>query len=110
MRLNVSQDALACMERNASSLTRRSAGIPAMVTGILAAYAGHKFFDTAMLDLQTIADDPIPKPESGDLRLPQVHALNCLKDVFTDARLGPSTEKHVADSIEIAASCLDSPM
>ena len=42
--------------------------------------------------------------------LPQVHALNCLKDIFTDARFGFSTEIHVADTLEIAASCLESQM
>ena len=42
--------------------------------------------------------------------LPQVHALNCLKDIFTDARFGPSTENHIADALNIAASCLESQM
>ena len=42
--------------------------------------------------------------------LPQVHALNCLKDIFTDARFGLSTEIYVADALEIAASCLESQM
>ena len=42
--------------------------------------------------------------------LPQVHALNCLKDIFTDARFGPGTEVHVADTLDIAASCLENQM
>ena len=98
------------MELNATALTRRSAGIPAMITGILAACADHGFFDDAVLDLQAIADGPILYVEPGDARLPQVHALNCLKDIFTDARFGPSTEDHVADTIDIAASCLENPV
>lgn len=95
------------MELKATALTRRSAGIPAMITGILAACVGHGFFDDVVLDLQAIADGPITYVELGDARLPQVHALNCLKDIFTDARFGPSTEVHVADTIAIAASCLE---
>lgn len=48
-------------------------------------------------------------PVGADLGfLPQVHALNCLKDIFTDARFGPSTETHIADALNIAASCLES--
>ncbi len=43
-----------------------------------------------------------------DLRLPQVHALNCLKDIFTDALLGTASEPHIADSLEIAVDCLES--
>ena len=50
-------------------------------------------------------------PVGADLSsLPQVHALNCLKDIFTDARFGSSTENHVADTLNIAASCLESQM
>ena len=98
------------MELNATALTRRSAGIPAMITGILGACAGHEFFDDVVLDLQAIADGPITYVEPGDARLPQVHALNCLKDIFTDARFGPSTEDHVADTIDIAATCLENPV
>lgn len=54
-----------------------------------------------------MADAPIG-PDLGSL--PQVHALNCLKDIFTDARFGLSTEVYVADTMEIAASCLESQM
>ena len=50
-------------------------------------------------------------PIGADLgSLPQVHALNCLKDIFTDARFGISTEVYVADTLETAASCLESQM
>lgn len=95
------------MEDNASVLTRRSAGIPAIITGILAAYPGDIFFDGVIVDLQAMADAPI----GADLgSLPQVHALNCLKDIFTDTRFRLSTEIYVADTLEIAASCLKSQM
>ena len=104
------QDALACMQRNASALTRRSAGMPAMLTGILAPYLDSKFFHDSLLDLQAIADTPVVDLGTEDAPLPQVHALNCLKDIFTDARFGPSTEAHIADTLEIAASCLKTHM
>ena len=95
------------IETNASSPTRRSAGIPAIITGILAAYPGDKFFDDVIMDLQAMANAPI----GADLgSLPQVHALNCLKDIVTDARFGLSTEVYVADTLEIAASSLESQM
>ena len=78
-----------------------------MITGILAAHPNEGFFDNVIIDLQAIADTPIEGFEVGEVRLPQVHALNCLKDIFTDARFGPSTERHVADTIDIAVSCFD---
>lgn len=95
------------IEDNALALTRRSAGIPAIITGVLAAYSGDKLFGDAIVELQTMAAAPIG-PDLGSL--PQVHALNCLKDIFTDARFGLSTEGYVADTMDIAASCLESQM
>lgn len=105
------QESLAYMLENSSSLTRRSAGLPAMITGILGAYPTGEFFDEVVLDLQAIADGPIAYEEGAEeIELPQVHALNCLKDIFTDARFGVSAEKHMADTLVIAASCLESTM
>ncbi len=105
------KEALACMAQNASTLTRRSAGLPAMITGILAPYPNGDFFNDVIMDLQAIADGPITyDPRSENAPLPQVHALNCLKDIFTDARFGTSTEAHIADTMGIAASSLESHM
>ena len=82
-----------------------------MVTGILSAYPGSHFFDDVLLDLQAIADAPIEGSMKTDaLQLPQVHAINCLKEIFTDSRFGPGTEPHIANSLDLAAQCLDSPM
>lgn len=104
-----SQDVMMLIDRRASALTRRSAGIPAIITGIVAAYPDSAFFHDAVLDLQSIADAPVKVgPDSGFSRLPQVHALNGLKDIFTDSRFGPITERHMADTLDISASCLDS--
>ena len=64
-----------------------------------------------MLDLQAIADTPFEDTNVDDLlQLPQVHALNCLKEIFTDARFGPSSQTHIADCLDLAAQCLDSHM
>lgn len=79
-----------------------------MITGILAADLIDCVFNDIVLDLQALANTPIEDCGSEESRLPQVHALNCLKDVFTDARFVLSTEAHMADTIEIAVSCLES--
>lgn len=80
-----------------------------MITGILAAHSGDVFFNTAILDLQAIADMPIQEAtDRGGLCLPQVHALNCLKDIFASTRFGKWTEPYIEDSLDIAACCLDS--
>ena len=82
-----------------------------MVTGILTAYPSCHFFDETLIDLQAIANTPIKNSvKSEGLQLPQVHALNCLREIFTDSRFGPSTEPHIAKNLDLAALCLDSPM
>ena len=61
-----------------------------------------------MLDMQAISDAPVEgTPGSEVLHLPQVHAMNCLKDIFTNTQLGRSTEPYIADTLDIAAGCLE---
>ena len=82
--------------------------VAAMITGILAAYPTGEFFDEVMLDLQSIADAPVSETLSVEEQsLPQVHALNCLKDVFSDTRFATSSESHAAKVLDIAARCLE---
>lgn len=103
-RLLKMKDILRCI-RQQSALTRRSAGIPSLISGILSAYVEHDSFHEVVLDLLAIADAP---SENNDEIWPQVHALNCLRTVFVDARFGPASETHMATSLGIAVSCLDS--
>ncbi|KAL8899451.1 MAG: hypothetical protein Q9207_006199 [Kuettlingeria erythrocarpa] len=103
------QKALLCMQQRGSALTRRSAGLPAIFTGILTAYPQGSFFDEALRDLQSIADSmPVPDGGGDSVHLPQVHAFNCLKDIFTETKFAGSVEQHVSDSLEIAVRALES--
>ena len=82
-----------------------------MITGIVTAFPSGDFLAEVILDLQAIADEPILTTVGRKkMRLPQVHALNCLKDIFTNTQLGPDTESYVADTLDIAASCIESNM
>lgn len=60
-------------------------------------------------DLQAIAITSANDIDTNEeiLQLPQVHAFNCLKDVFTDGRLGSFVEQHMSSSLEIAARALE---
>ena len=104
------QLALSIMEEQAAKLTRRSAGLPAIITGVLIGNSSSDFFGEAVRKLQTMAEAPLEHDASRGLRLPQVHALNCLKDIFTNSKLGPSSEPHLSSTLVIAARCLDSEM
>ncbi|KAL8825138.1 MAG: hypothetical protein Q9191_004596 [Dirinaria sp. TL-2023a] len=102
------QETLSYLYQHASALTRRSAGLPAMITGILAASPHGKFFDNVVSELQAIALTPVDNTVGKEAPLlPQVHALNCLKDVFSDTRFRDSVEGHVSDALDLAASCLN---
>ncbi|KAL8734098.1 MAG: hypothetical protein Q9181_003306 [Wetmoreana brouardii] len=103
------QKTILCIQQRSSSLTRRSAGLPAMITGILSAKLGDEFFSTVVRDLQAIAGAEI-KGDTNDehIQLPQVHAFNCLKDIFTDGRFGGSVQHHMSTSLELAVDALES--
>jgi hypothetical protein len=99
---------LACIQEKASALTRRSAGLPAMITGILAADTSKSFFAMVVTDLLTTAQGTdYERDASGTLLLPQVHSLNCLKDIFTNTQLGPASEAHLVPSFIVAIGCLE---
>ncbi|KAJ6063335.1 uncharacterized protein N7446_007455 [Penicillium canescens] len=96
---------------SASKLTRRSAGLPALVTGIVASDPGTSFFKEALEELHKISYLPVEyDKERQYLELPQVHAMNCLKDIFTNAKLGPYTEPFIMKALTLSAERLGSPI
>ncbi|RYO81329.1 hypothetical protein DL766_004480 [Monosporascus sp. MC13-8B] len=99
--------ALNCIYTQAST-TRRSAGIPALIVGILSANADYPSFDTIMRQLREIAERPARIAETDGSNLPQVHALNCLKDVFKSSALSKRAEAYLTDCLELAANSLKS--
>lgn len=68
------------------------------------------FFASAVSDLMTIARLPSIDLESdaGEARLPQVHALNCLKDIMTSSRFSGLIVHFLPSILELAAYCLSS--
>jgi hypothetical protein len=75
--------------------------------GILSARPEGRLFDLAIKDLVKIAATPSAKHQNGDV-LPQVHALNCLRLIFTTAHLGDRSEPYVIDILSLAGECLAS--
>ncbi|TID14586.1 HEAT repeat protein-like protein [Venturia nashicola] len=102
------KDTLACIQYQASATTRRSAGLPSLITGILGADPGGSLFQQAIKDLQSEAVAAPPLASSYGDELPQVHALNSLRAVFTSTVLGPSSEPYLVSTLGIAGRCLRS--
>ncbi|KAJ5668654.1 hypothetical protein N7462_009724 [Penicillium macrosclerotiorum] len=105
------QEAKSILFESASKLTRRSAGLPALVTGILCSSPGTQFFKTAMKELHDISHLSVEYDQNQQyLKLPQVHAMNCLKDVFTNTKLVAYTEPFIMSALTLSAERLGSPI
>ncbi|KAK2070621.1 hypothetical protein P8C59_005100 [Phyllachora maydis] len=98
---------LSCIMTQAST-TRRSAGIPALMTGILTAKAESPSFQDIFQNLEDIARMSAHASQTDGSNLPQVHALNCLKDIFRSSLLSKKADGHLAGTLRLAGSCLPS--
>ncbi|ERS99081.1 hypothetical protein HMPREF1624_04276 [Sporothrix schenckii ATCC 58251] len=98
--------------RTQISTTRRSAGIPALFSGILASSSTSQpaFFDAAIRTACSIAQQPANSAEraADGSRLPQVHAFNCLRDVFRSSLLSKRAERLLPECLQLAANSLRS--
>ncbi|KAI1417846.1 hypothetical protein F5Y13DRAFT_201368 [Hypoxylon sp. FL1857] len=99
--------ALACIHTQAST-TRRSAGIPALIVGILSSNAEHPSFEDVIRNLKEIGGRPALVSETDGSNLPQVHALNCIKDIFKSSYLSKRAEPYLTDCLQLAANSLKS--
>ncbi|KAM0098262.1 hypothetical protein ACP6JE_007210 [Aspergillus fumigatus] len=105
------QEARKIIFEAASQLTRRSAGLPALATGILLSKPGGPLFRQVMDELHEISHLPAEQDlVKQKVELPQVHAMNCLKDIFTNTKLGPFTESYIMPALTLSAEQLGSPI
>src|SRR3954468_13477784 len=103
------QRSLLCIQHQTTINTRRSAGLPSLMIGIVVADQNKgEMFHIAMKDLTRIAVQPVDSSIEQGGGLAQVHALNCLKDMFRNSKLGERSEAHVPEALGLAAECLSS--
>ena len=95
---------------NQASTTRRSAGIPALMIGVLAAEAESPSFGDVFEALVSIAKNPALESETDGSNLPQVHALNCLRGMFRSSLLSKKAEAYLAPTLQLATGSLRSEM
>lgn len=106
--LTVSQQGAVHCIMNQASTTRRSAGIPSLVIGVLAANSESPSFKEVFQDLAEIAKRPARIAETDGSNLPQVHALNCLRGIFRSSLLSKKAESYLPATLELAAESLKS--
>jgi len=106
------QETIRSMQDKAGAITRRSAGIPTLMASIIAAEpeASSKLLGRAMKDLIKEASVEAQHTNIEESRLPQVHALNCIKEIFTTSKLSVASETYIAQGLELAAKTLNSNM
>lgn len=90
------------------STTRRSAGIPALMTGILSANAEAPSFDNVLDSLEEIARRPVHAEVQNGSGVPQVHAMNCLRAVFRSSLLSKRAEPYFPRFLQLASGHLRS--
>jgi hypothetical protein len=101
-------DILGMLRNNITINTRRSAGLPSLLCGILIADTSRSFIHRAFTDLQTIAKAPVIAAADEEGSLAQVHAMNCIKDIMKNTRLGEHSERHISPTMRLAATALQS--
>lgn len=98
---------LSCIHSQRST-TRRSAGIPSLMTGILTSHAKSPSFETVLRTLTQIAAAPARVADTDGSNLPQVHAFNCIKEIFKSSLLSKHAETFLAECLQLATSSLKS--
>lgn len=84
-----------------------------MMTGVLSANAANPSFEQVMTELMKIASQEARVTETDGSNLPQVHAYNCLKEIFKSSYLtsiGNKSEKFLPQCLELAANGLKSEL
>ncbi|KAF2015270.1 HEAT repeat protein-like protein [Aaosphaeria arxii CBS 175.79] len=103
------QEALSSIQDKATSITRRSAGIPSLITGIVASESPpDPLFRRAMDDLVKELSQEAHDSNIEESRLPQVHALNSIKEIYTTSKLSSVSESYIGEGLDIAARTLSS--
>ncbi|OGM51318.1 HEAT repeat protein [Aspergillus bombycis] len=71
----------------------------------------YQLFQDVIKDLVEISHLPVQQDDDNqEMELPQVHALNCLKEIFTNNKVGAHTEPFIMPALNLSAEQLGSPV
>ncbi|KAF2836658.1 hypothetical protein M501DRAFT_939156 [Patellaria atrata CBS 101060] len=99
---------LECFHDQSSLITRRSAGLPSLMVGVLSADPTGPLLQSALHDLIRESLGETDSSISDHTQLSQVHAMNCIKDIFKNSKLGPLCESFIGEALDLAALKLES--
>jgi hypothetical protein len=76
----------------------------------MAANSKEPAFQEIFSNLKYIAQQPAHQSAKDETSLPQVHAMNSLKETFKSSVLGRRSEGHIGECLQIAVDSLKSEM
>ncbi|KAM3416813.1 hypothetical protein BST61_g8404 [Cercospora zeina] len=101
-------DVLRMLQTNVTINTRRSAGLPSLLCGLLGADRSGQLIARAVADLETVARLKVDTALAEEGNLAQVHAMNCFKDILKNSRLAEQSEPYLAKALRLSADALRS--
>ncbi|NXH74569.1 THADA protein, partial [Hydrobates tethys] len=105
----VLEEIKSCDPSSTLCATRRSAGIPFYIQALLASEPKKSKTNLLKMTMKELISLAAPLNESSSV-IPQVHALNILRALFRDTRLGENIMPYVADGIQAAILGFMSPV
>jgi hypothetical protein len=99
---------ISLLRRTLTINTRRSAGLPSLICGVLIADRSGALFKRAFGDIEQIAREDVDLASAHESSLSQVHAMNCMKDILKNTRLSNKSEQYVLVALRLAADSLRS--
>ncbi|NWX18437.1 THADA protein, partial [Aegotheles bennettii] len=105
----VLEEIKSCDPSSTLCATRRSAGIPFYIQALLASEPKKGKTDLLKMTMKELLSLAVPLNESSSV-ISQVHALNILRTLFRDTRLGENIMPYVADGIQAAILGFMSPV
>ncbi|POS83999.1 hypothetical protein EPUL_003568 [Erysiphe pulchra] len=97
--------AFICLQTQVST-TRRSAGIPSIITGIMSAISRSDFENTIKKLLEIAGSETYS--ELDQEQLPQVHALNSLKEIVKSVSTNARVGLYISECLGVVGMCLNS--
>ncbi|NWY38916.1 THADA protein, partial [Sylvia atricapilla] len=105
----VLEEIKSCDPSSTLCATRRSAGIPFYIQALLASEPKKGKTDLLKMTMKELISLAAPLNESSSV-IPQVHALNILRALYRDTRLGENIMPYVADGIKASILGFMSPV
>ncbi|XP_063246849.1 tRNA (32-2'-O)-methyltransferase regulator THADA isoform X2 [Prinia subflava] len=105
----VLEEIKSCDPSSTLCATRRSAGIPFYIQALLASEPKKSKTDLLKMTMKELISLAAPLNESLSV-IPQVHALNILRALYRDTRLGENIMPYVADGIKASILGFMSPV